>query len=279
MKIWERYAEYAIIGGLFWAGMLLIVFFSLSSGGSQHWIADALKSFEGLKSSLSGAQFEFLTDLSSNSVSAIGVIIIFSTGLLIDAISPSIFSPVEIYIFKQYITRNNYEAVYDFIIKSSSQKTQGHLAAMAHGSILSTRYQQWVTTKYYYTSIMAKITAFCLEKAESGLLEELKDRLNLWRTGRALGAAVGLIGLVMTLSLIEGTLGVQGGSTGLLVVANGVLWLLSFLLVIGQYGRMLHALFSAVEILAAPTLTEPNPPNKTGTCAGARLASHQDTTG
>jgi hypothetical protein len=260
MKIWERYAEYAIIGGLFWAGMLLIVFFSLSSMGSQHFIADALKSFESLKSSLSGAQFEFLTDLSSNSVSAIGVIIIFSTGLLIDAISPSIFSPVEIYIFKQYITQNNYQTVYQFIVQSSSPQTKVHLAALAQGSIFSTRYQRWVTTKYYYTSIMAKITAFCLDRAESGLLEELKDRLNLWRTGRALGGAVGLIGLVMTLSLIEGTLGVPNGGMGLLVVANGVLWLLSFLLVIGQYSRMLHALFSAVEVLHLPAETTPERP-------------------
>lgn len=238
MKIWERYAEYAIIGGLFWAGMLLIMI----NNGMAQYVIDHFPELKIPNSGWSG-------DLSSNALSAIGVIVIFSTGLLIDAISPSIFSLLEIYLFREYINRNNYDAVYEFIAQSSSPTTQAHLNKIAKSSIFFTRYHNWVTTKYYYSSVIAKITAYCLEKADSGLLEEIKDRLNLWRTGRALGAAVGLIGLMMTLSLIDGSLAPQSSSTGLLIIANGVLWLLSFLLVIGQYGRMLHTLFSAIEVL------------------------------
>lgn len=246
MKVWDRYAEYAIIGGLFWIG----IFIAASTNDTVKNIA-----FEAIKSSFfievpleaRTALFPVITSL----LSALGIIAVFCTGMLVDVISPIFFTPFEIIYFKRYLVEKNCSYLEKVFEGDKSSSMYADYVLFSTTPILFSRYKhfaQWPKQRHRYIKLFALLTSYCLKNSESGVLEDLKDRLVLWRTGRALGGSIFLLAIIINCLVIVPTVGFDKHILiGILIII--ALWILSGLLAMGQYIRMCNTLRSIMYLV------------------------------
>jgi hypothetical protein len=250
MKVWDRYAEYAIIGGLFWIGM----FIAVASTGIVDRIAIVGNTASLLNSGISLLnQNQFSTEskqalysVITSLLSALSIIAVFCTGMLIDVISPIFFTPFEIFYFKRYLVEKNCNYVEKVFEEDKSSSMYTDYVLFSTSPILFSRHKyfsQWPTQRHRYIKLLALLISYCLKNSETGVLEELKDRLVLWRTGRSLGSSIFLVAIIINCLSIVPSRGIDKHLLiGFFIII--ALWIVSGLLAMGQYMRMCHTLRS-----------------------------------
>lgn len=258
MKVWDRYAEYAIIGGLFWIALFIAVSF-VDKSSFLEMVSKTLIKF----SEHPAMSNPSLTNAITSFFSTLGVIAVFCTGLLIDIISPIFFTPFEIFYFKRYILEKNcsyIEKVFEGN-KSSSAYTDYVMFSTTPILFYKTKYfTQWQSQRHRYIKLLTLLTSYCLKNSESGMLEDLKDRLVLWRTSRALGGSVFLLALIINCLMLVPDLDFKEILIGFLTII--VLWILSGLLAMGQYIRMCNTLKSVMYLIDDKNTSAELPPAK-----------------
>lgn len=250
MKVWDRYAEYAIIGGLFWISMFIAATIVKTGDGNtisfwKSWI----ENFSAILPDSGSGAFSVITSL----LSALGVIAVFCTGMLIDIISPYFFILFEILYFKRYFLEKNCSYI-EKVFKGDKSSSMYTDYVLFNTSPTFKNFAQWQSQRRRYTKLLTLLTSYCLKNSESGMLEDLKDRLILWKTGRALGGSIFLLALTINLLLVIpklefdktliGLLSIFG--IGFLIIMLGIL---SILFAIGPYLRMCNTLKSVIYLI------------------------------
>jgi hypothetical protein len=249
MKVWDRYAEYALFGGLFWIGMFIAAAMIVSDKtiaideSTVSLLNSVIDILTKLPAGVSGVLFPVITSL----LSALGIIAVFCTGMLIDIISPIFFTPFEIYYFKRFLVEKNCNHIEKIFEGDKSSSMYTDYVLFSTTPILFSKnkhFSQWPKQRHRYIKLIALMTSYCLKNSETGVLEDLKDRLILWRTGRALGGSIFLLAIIINCLLIVPTAGFDKRIIliGFLIII--VLWILSGLLAMGQYIRMCHSMRS-----------------------------------
>lgn len=251
MKIWDRYAEYAIIGGFFWAVFFIgAIIVGDSTGGAfkQTW---ALKIQEF--SSFIGNEKPWTQAVFTSLLSALGVIAVFWAGMLIDIVSPIFFTLFEILYFKRYILKKNCNYIKKVFErdKSSSMYRDYEQFSAASTSCWYKHYFQWWSHRHRYIELITLLISYCLKNSESGLLEDLKDRLVLWRTGRSLGGTIVLLALAINGLVIFPVFAVSDGVENIYYafLSIFILYILSIIISMGQYIRLCNTLRSIMYLI------------------------------
>jgi hypothetical protein len=244
MKVWDRYAEYALIGGLFWIGMFIAAAMIVSDQANA--INSLLNSVNNILTKLPPGVSSDLLPVITSLLSALGIIAVFCTGMLIDIISPIFFTPFEIYYFKRFLLEKNCNHIEKIFEGDKSSSMYTDYVLFSTTPILFSKnkhFSQWPKQRHRYIKLFALMTSYCLKNSETGVLEDLKDRLVLWRTGRALGGSIFLLAIVINCLLIVPTAGLDKHIlNGILIII--ALWILSGLLAMGQYIRMCNTMRS-----------------------------------
>jgi hypothetical protein len=253
MKDWGRYADYAIVGGLFWIGMfvtsLTSIFFNV---GSTDNLIDLIAAIDKLQAThlkdLHGSIFD---SIFTSMLSALGVIAVFCTGMLIDLISPAFTAPFEIYYFKRYTLEKECDFIDRVFRGDTTSSMYQDYRLLATTPILyhkGSNFRQWFMQRRRYTKIFRLLISYCLKHSDAGVLEELKDRLVFWRTGRSLGGSIVLVALTFNvLLMLSKDIDFRYQMEGLILLA--VLWGISGVFVMGQYTRMCNTLKSIMYLI------------------------------
>ncbi|MGC2164537.1 MAG: hypothetical protein WA632_00830 [Gallionella sp.] len=253
MKGWDRYADYAIVGGLFWIGMFVTsvasIYFNV---GSSDNLIKLIATVDALQAThLINLHDSIFDSIFSSMLSALGVIAVFCTGMLIDLVSPAFTAPFEIYYFKRFTLEREcgfIEKVFKGDTTSSMFRDYELLATTPILFYKGNNFNQWFMQRRRYTKVLRLLITYCLQNSEAGVLEELKDRLVFWRTGRALGGSIVLVALtVNVLLMFSKNIDLRHQLAGIALLA--VLWGISGVFVMGQYTRMCNTLKSIMYLI------------------------------
>lgn len=259
MKGWDRYADYAIVGGLFWIGMFVTsvasIYFNV---GSSDNLIKLIATVDTLQlpqlNNLHGSIFD---SIFTSMLSALGVIAVFCTGMLIDLVSPAFTAPFEIYYFKRFTLEKEcgfIEKIFKDDTNSSMFKDYELLATTPILYYPGNNFNQWFLQRRRYTKILRLLISYCLKNSEAGVLEELKDRLIFWRTGRALGGSIVLVALAFNVLLMASdSIDLRHQFVGIILLV--LLWAISGVFSMGQYTRMCNTLKSIVYLIDDPRPT------------------------
>lgn len=244
MKLWERYAEYGLIGTFFWVSALLALWANQQTiinhqGGMEALLHDTLILLN---------QKEFQSNTMSAILSALGITAVFCTGLLIDLLSPVFFIPLEIFYFKRYVVTKDADTLNKIFEPLLGTRLHKEYEKFINMPLLATiQFYNWMHQRHRYISIQTHITVYCLQHCEGGLKDYLDDRITLWRTGRALGGA-GFIVAVMLNVFIMSTRQQSMGNFAIGVATILVLWLVSGIFALGQFTRLCHTARAIVHL-------------------------------
>lgn len=244
MKLWERYAEYGLIGTFFWVSFLLALW------ANQQTILAHQDGMEALVRATLHLlnQDGFKSDTTSAILSALGITGVFCTGLLIDLISPVFFIPLEIFYFKRYVVTKDADTLDQiFAPLLGTRLYQEYEKFVSMPIVTATQFYNWMHQRHRYTSILTHITVYCLRHCDGGLKEYLEDRITLWRTGRALGGAGFIVAFMVNVFIMSA----RQQSLGNFIIGVGtilVLWLVSGIFALGQFTRLCHTVRAIVHM-------------------------------
>jgi hypothetical protein len=257
MNISTRITEYSITGGLLWVNVLLFAIllnlpvdlpvdqFNLDTA-SQKWAAwiDAMAPLKDTLAVLpSGLQSSLGTLLG-----ALVIIVIFFSGIVLDLIAPVFFLPIELYFFRKWLIQKN-RGWLDRLIAAN-----GEFIAADYQTFIDGRVRDWKRPMAWFEQrrCFQKVSAFMLSHimvfSQASALEELMDRVHLWRTSRAISTSMVVLAVLLTFFYPLGPVSHgQGHDLRLWMIATIIpllLTLISALITLGTYSRMCLSLCS-----------------------------------
>lgn len=262
MKLGERFAEYGLTGAFFWITQLLILYFWFGDISAKDW-ASWMSKLDGIISPIPSALQASLAGL----LSALAIIGIFTTGLLIDLFG-SLFILKEVEIFKKYIDENL------SWLKNMADKHRGFIGNdfrrlhLRYGAVLRVRNAgkrnksanvrqllRAIKTLFIeirflgsYNRFQSFLLSFVLIGSGEAKLDILLERVYLWRICRSISMAIVIFSIELILALGYSHSGYSPGALvwlGIYAFFLIVLWLLSNRV----YSRMCATLFSLAYIV------------------------------
>lgn len=195
---WERYADHGIVGTAFWMTAALCGAVYLDD---LREVA-LMQRLWGIVSTQLGAAAQ-QGDLMSSLVTVLSITMVFTTGLLIDVISPYLVRHFEIAHFRRHVVRKDHALLVNLLERNHDPELLSDLDAFLP------RQQPWrdwlpsnPATQRRYNRLVTYLIAHCTNVATDRLQELFAEQCSLWRTARAIGGAIILPGLLLDLLLI-----------------------------------------------------------------------------
>ncbi len=209
MNISTRITEYSITGGLLWVNVFLFVtLLELSEGSinlnaaSKVW-ATWIAAMAPLKATLEMALPAALQSSLGTLLGALVIIVIFFSGIVLDLIAPLFFVPIELYFFRKWLVQKKHPMA-------------------------------WFEQRRYFQKISAFLLSHIMVFSQAAALEELMDRIHLWRTSRAISTSMVVVAVLLTF----GPRGVAHHPWMIATVVPLLVTLISALITLGTYSRM-----------------------------------------
>jgi hypothetical protein len=259
MKISDRFTDYGLIGGFFWllqCSLFAIVFLPMAWDDSLPPIC------KDLAAALSASSNPVLAGL----LGALGLIVIFTTGLLLDLLGSSLVRGTEAYIFVKHLQRNStwlgrlMQENGDYVQDDWAQLSGAPMSWSRENILIgfkglmfwNSRYRREFASKSFglrkpYTRIQSFLLIYVLIAAGVEKLELLSAQINLWNTGRAIaaGAALGaLVGAVLATTTTHSLI---------FFFAEVVLLVLSTAISYNAYARVCSTLFALAYVVSSRT--------------------------
>lgn len=250
MKVWDRFADYVIIGALFWFSLLALAFVvdvHVPQGSSRtmplliHWKSQFDERLFGTDQAQAYAGMGQL-------LSAMGAMGVLATGIIIDMISA--------------LMSTLYEAMYLIRCLKSSQgallasalDAEGdadgrdavhRMAAVSWGGLLV---HGWTRIRGEYIKLFALTLILSLKSAQGARLDFLNERLTFHRMGRALLGVFSMLALVLTLALPQQDVLHQQGVLLFIYLMTGV----GLLFAMTQYARLVSTMMAVIRLAERP---------------------------
>jgi hypothetical protein len=202
MQIGSRFTEYGLTGGFFWICQLGVIWWSGHIQAVLSNLSPVQKQLDGFSS------------VGSTALSALAIIAVFVTGLLLDLLAVY-FQPSEMKIFHRHLVRNREwlgrliadhkaycEADYEEFERlfGESSVTKDKLAGFRELFFWNRECrQQFVATlkrnwgwkmARHYQRLWSFFTSYVLVQSGSSELSLMVDQYHLWRTGRAVSTVL-----------------------------------------------------------------------------------------
>src|SRR3569623_116968 len=263
MNISTRITEYSITGGLLWVNIFLFTTLinmkidHLSVGNVVLVWSDWLDAFTPLKSTLETALPSALQGSLGTLLGALMIIVIFFSGILLDLNAPVCFGPCELYFFRKWLVKKN-RVWLDRLIGGHREFIETDYCAIIDGRVLDWKHPlAWFEQRRCFHKISAFLLSHVMVFSQAAALEELMDRMHLWRTSRAISTSMVVLAVLLTFITLAPFSEGQEHAPGLWLIATVIpilLTLLSAVITLGTYSRMCLFLGS----LAYPTTQREN---------------------
>jgi len=203
MNISTRITEYSITGGLLWVNIFLFAtLLNLPldrldwSGASQVWSAwiDTLAPLKSIEMALPSALQNSLGTL----LGALVIIVIFFSGILLELIGPVFFVPLELYFFRKWLVQKN-RGWLDRLIDDNGGFIAADYLAFVGGRLVDWRHPlAWFEQRRCFHKISAFLLSHIMVFSQAAALDELMDRIHLWRTSRAISTSLVVLAVLLT---------------------------------------------------------------------------------
>jgi hypothetical protein len=263
---WERYADHGIVGTAFWMTTALCCVAYLDD---LRQVAIVQRLWTVFSQQLGAADKQ--GDLVSSLITVLSVTMVFSTGLLIDVISPFLVRHFEIGHFKHHFVRPEYPVLIDLLHRNKDIDLLPDLRAFLPQP------RNWrehllagPDTQRRYNKLITYLIAHCTNAASDRLQALFAEQCGQWRTTRSMGGAIILPGLLLDGVLIVHQLQSPQFSTPALIafLLPKLLFLvglviLGYLLARSQFARLCNAML-AVILIDRDELATPAEASSTG---------------
>ena len=248
MNISTRITEYSITGGVLWVNVFLFAtLFSLSlhqqaitiANGMHVWSA-WIGALTPLKTGLDALP-ESLQGSIGTLLGALAVIVIFLSGILLDLISPVFCVPFELYYFRKWLVAEN-RGWLDPLIAAN-----GEFIAAEYGVFVGERLMDWkhplawFKQRRYYNKLASFLLSHVMIFSQGAALDDLMDRVHLWRTSRAISTSMVVLGVLMNFTPLAPLANNGDSAAGAALITMGIpllLFAVSATITIGTYSRM-----------------------------------------
>ncbi len=209
MKSVVRFAEYSLTGGLLWVNLAIFVTLlalpeaSLGSAVRvwQAWLEDLDQWLQPIQNS------PLLEDTLNTLLAALGIILIFCTGLLLDLVSPQFCIPFQMLFLKRQLSREQHHWFAklahdnrDFLLDDYCQFLQQPLFKLSD-------YRQWFTQRHRFLRIQAFTQAYLFVFSSNSQIEPLMDQFRIWNISRSLFTSLVLLSALLGFVAIFGNIG------------------------------------------------------------------------
>jgi hypothetical protein len=281
MKISDRFTDYGLIGGFFWILQLVLCLVV----GRTEW-ADHLHKFTATLNGVPASAFPPFVAL----LGALGLIAVFTTGLLLDLLGSSYFlGMVEMMVFVRHAREHIhwFQRVAD-LNKAYIQEDcslllnvppyRSQFAFLKVFKVWNKRdresYLQLLRRvlkfRRAYTRMQSFLLSYVLLTSGVEKLELLSTQMSLWNTGRAIATAILISAIEVGLAWVllhgrEGLGVLQGTILVPLLTCQLLLSILGFIVAQGAYERVCSTLFALVYVISerelrGATSVSPVPP-------------------
>ncbi len=190
-------AEYTMTGGFLW--ILFLVFATLigienhvASSVSELW-REWLNYIPLFDRSLEGGQAA-AKDTIPAVASGVLLIGIFTTGLMLDLVAPSVFVALEIGWTKKWLLRNR-SGWFSALIERHGGLVSGDYSALTAKSVFGLP-PIWQVSQYQ--RLMLFLVSYVMAASTPGQQEEIGEEMKLWRVSRALSVSLFLLSVLLT---------------------------------------------------------------------------------
>ena len=267
MNISTRITEYSITGGLLWVNVFLFAtLFSLSLHQQTITIANALQVWSAwfgalapLKSGLDALPAPLQGSIGTL-LGALGIIVIFFSGILLDLISPVFFVPFELYYFRKWLVSRSrgwldplIAANKDFIEKDYGIFVGERLTDWKHPLA-------WFKQRRCYNKVSSFLLSHVMIHSQAAALDDLMDRVHLWRTSRAISTSMVVLGVLMNFTPLAPLAHGTDNAAQAALVTMGIpllLFAVSASITIGTYSRMCLSLCALAYATTRQTAAAP----------------------
>ncbi len=244
MQIGSRFTEYGLTGGFFWICQFIFL-----------WRSGQTQTLLGKLSTVQNQIPEHLPIAITSLVSALAIIAVFVTGLLLDLLA-GYFRPLEMGVFHKHLVRNRdwlgrlianhkgyCEADYEEFERQFDRTSPPSASQKRLFAVLK---RAWVAGPY--ERLWSFFTSYIFVESGSLQLSLMVDQYYLWRTGRAV--SVSLIILLFETSMLTYFLVVSHRSLHpfLQLFLPGGLSVVSFIITRQIYSRLCFTLFALVYV-------------------------------
>jgi len=246
MNISTRITEYSITGGLLWLNVFLFVtLLNLPvdqitlNAALQKWV-NWFATMKPLAATLTALPTTLQSSLGTLLV-ALAIIVIFISGILLDLIAPVFFVPVELYFFRKSLVQKN-RGWLDRLIAANGEFIAVDYQTFIGGRVIDWKHPfAWFEQRRCFQKISAFLLSHIMVFSQAAALEELMDRIHLWRTSRAISTSMVVLAVLLTFGPLASLSRGLANDPRLWMIAMVIpllLTLISALITLGTYSRM-----------------------------------------
>ncbi len=195
MKAAVRFAEYSLTGGFFWLNVFLLLTLLHLDAGHGTWTGALLDLWSGWLRRLDEAlgRAGGLEAL----ITALTLLVVFATGLLLDLLAPIFFAPFEVAAFRRFF-RDPRQTWMDELTRRQGDHLHHDLEDFLREPVFSWRDPRLAgRQRHRYERLRAFLLVHLYTHAAGTRLDELLDQLRLVRTSRALSLSLALLALFL----------------------------------------------------------------------------------
>jgi hypothetical protein len=246
MQIGSRFTEYGLTGGFFWICQFILL-----------WCSGQI---QPLQSNVSTVQLHIAKDIPipiTSLVTALAIIAVFVTGLLLD-LSAVYFRPLEMGVFRRHLVRNRdwvgrliadhkgyCEADYEEFERLPKDMPKRSYILLFWNQ--EWRQRAWAVLRQArpYERLWSFFASYVLVQSGSSQLSLMVDQYYLWRTGRAVSAALLILLCEVTVLIVS-----RASLIVFLLVFSFSLGVtvLTMAITLGTYSRLCFTLFALVYV-------------------------------
>ena len=252
MKSLARFAEYSMTGGLLWINIFIfttLIYYQPIQGQSttestfllwHNW----LNEFSSLLATLDSNKL--LSNSFSAILSALGIILIFCSGLILNLISPLFCVPFEMLVFKNKLTdgKNQWldeiiSPYQDFLLDDYSSFKQ--LPFFSLKNIRQGQQQQHRHNKIYLFLI-----SYLYTNSSGVQLEMVTENIRIWRISRALTTSLIVLCVLLTFLVVteSGSVKASHDAIALAIIIPLLLFSFSIIITTTMFSRLVDNIFS-----------------------------------
>lgn len=247
MNISTRITEYSITGGLLWVNIFLFAtLLNLPldrlnwNGASLVW-SGWIATLAPLKSTMETALPSALQSSLGTLLGALVIIVIFFSGIVLDLLGPLFFVPFELYFFRKWLVRKNRDWL-DRLIVDNGEFIAADYSTFVGGRVIDWRHPlAWFEQRRCFHKISAFLLSHIMVFSQAAALDELMDRIHLWRTSRAISTSLVVLAVLLTFGpLAPISRGLEHDPRAWLIatVVPLLLTLISTIITLSTYSRM-----------------------------------------
>ncbi|MEK7322354.1 MAG: hypothetical protein AABZ84_04665 [Pseudomonadota bacterium] len=248
MNISTRITEYSITGGLLWVnGFLFITLLNLqvseqaiSLGHALRLWSEWIRAMTPLTQALAPLSPSLQASIGTL-LAALAIVIIFFSGILLDLLSPMFFISFEMLFFQKWLISKNRTWLDRLVADNRDFIEEDYRCFINTKAFNWRRPLAWFERRRCYNKLWTFLFSHIMVFSNAAGLDELMDRVHLWRTSRAISTSMVVLGCLMNFTPLVHVSLDRDTALNIALTAVGVplvLFAVSALITLGTYSRM-----------------------------------------